>query len=579
MKTKFTLNLGFTLLLTVPALIAQNTRPDPKFHIYLCFGQSNMEAGAKAEEQDKGEVDPRFQMLAAVDMPRLNRTKGNWYVASPPLNRQENNMGPLDWFGRNMVSNLPEDVRVGVINVSVAGAKIELWEKDTYTNYLETAASWMKNICKQYDGNPYQRLVDMARIAQQHGVIKGILLHQGESNPNDPQWCNKVKGIYENLVTDLHLKSEEVPLLAGELVGLEEKGRCAAFNTNVLANLPKTLPNSHIISSRGCKGTGDGLHFSTAGMRELGKRFAIQMLKLQGREFNEVNRPGLLSASTDQVASSENATRTIEDGGTGPYPALMVSDSTLATHTIFRPKDLSPFGDGAKLPIVAWGNGACANSPWEHVNFLSEVASHGFLVIAIGPMPAEGQKGGPRGSTKSSLLTDAINWAIAQNGDDKSRYYRKLDTAKIAVAGMSCGGLQALEVAPDPRITTVMVCNSGILGNPRGGMSGMPSLTKDHLEKLHAPTIYILGGEKDIAYNNGMDDFRRLNHVPVFAANLNVGHGGTYGQPHGGDFAKVATAWLQWHLRGDPQAAEMFKGEPCGVAKMEGWKAEKKNIP
>ncbi len=213
------------------------------------------------------------------------------------------------------------------------------------------------------------------------------------------------------------------------------------------------------------------------------------------------------------------------------------------------------------------------------MNFLSEVASHGFLVIAIGPMPAEGQKGGARGSTKSSLLTDAINWAIAQNDDEKSQYYRKLDTAKIAAAGMSCGGLQALEVAPDPRITTVMVCNSGILGNPRAGMPGMPSLTKDHLANLHAPTIYILGGEKDIAYNNGMDDFRRINHVPVFAANLNVGHGGTYGRPHGGDFAKVATAWLQWQLRGDQQAAEMFKGEPCGVAKMEGWKAEKRIYP
>jgi dienelactone hydrolase len=279
------------------------------------------------------------------------------------------------------------------------------------------------------------------------------------------------------------------------------------------------------------------------------------------------------------ATNAEIASRTVEDGGTGPYPALMVSDSTLATHTIFRPKDLSPFAKAVKLPIVAWGNGACANSPWEHVNFLSEVASHGFLVIAIGPMPAEGQRGGARGSTKSSLLTDAINWAIDQNGNAKSHYYQKLDPAKIAVAGMSCGGLQALEVAPDPRITTSMICNSGILGNPRGGMPGMPGLTKDHLDKLHAPTIYILGGERDIAYNNGMDDFRRLNHLPVFAANLNVGHGGTYGQPHGGDFAKVATAWLQWHLKGDQRAAEMFKGDPCGVAKMEGWKAEKKNIP
>lgn len=250
---KITLNssVAAAALLVIASAFPQEHKPDPKFQIYLCFGQSNMEAGARPEEQDRGDVDPRFQMLTAVDMPRLDRNKGHWYLATPPLNRQENNMGPVDWFGRNMVANLPQDYRVGVINVSVAGARIELWEKDAYTNYLEPAASWMKNICKQYDGNPYQRLVDMARIAQQHGVIKGILLHQGESNPNDPQWCHKVKGIYENLMKDLHLQPEEVPLLAGELVSVEEKGRCAAFNTNVLANLPNVLPNSHIVSSKG----------------------------------------------------------------------------------------------------------------------------------------------------------------------------------------------------------------------------------------------------------------------------------------------------------------------------------------
>jgi hypothetical protein len=256
----------------------------------------------------------------------------------------------------------------------------------------------------------------------------------------------------------------------------------------------------------------------------------------------------------------------------------MASDRTLTNHTVFRPKDLTGFGPETKLPIIAWGNGACANSPWEHVNFLSEIASHGFLVVAIGPMPAEGQRGGRGGTTRSALLTDAINWAIAQNDDPSSQYFRKLAVDRIAVAGMSCGGLQALEVAPDTRITTAMICNSGILGNPGSGMAGMPKLVKAQLEKLHTPVIYILGGEKDIAYKNGMDDFRRITQVPAFAANLNVGHGGTYSQPHGGDFATVATAWFQWQLQGDPQAAAMFEGEPCGVARMAGWTVEKKGI-
>jgi hypothetical protein len=291
---------------------------------------------------------------------------------------------------------------------------------------------------------------------------------------------------------------------------------------------------------------------------------------------------GCQTDSADQAAaavSTETASRTIEDGGTGPYKALMASDSKLPTHTIFRPNDLAAFGKKAKLPIIAWGNGACANSPWEHVNFLSEIASHGFLIVAIGPMPAEGQRGGPGGTTKSAMMTDAINWAIAQNSEPSSPYYHRLDVSKIAVAGMSCGGLQTLEVAPDTRITTAMICNSGILGNPGSGMGGMPNLTKAQLEKLHTPVIYILGGPRDIAYTNGMDDFHRISNLPAFAANFDVGHGGTYSRPHGGEFAKVATAWLQWQLKGDKQAAKMFEGDPCGVAQMPGWKVEKKNIP
>ena len=288
---------------------------------------------------------------------------------------------------------------------------------------------------------------------------------------------------------------------------------------------------------------------------------------------------GLLnSASAQETAPTTKPTsRVVEDGGTGSYSAIMLSESTLPTHTVFRPKDLSAFGDKNKLPIIAWGNGACANSPWEHINFLSEVASHGFLVVAIGPMPQEGERGG--GKSTSSQMLDAINWAIAQNSDKKSPYFNKIDVTKIAVSGMSCGGLQTLETAPDPRVITAVICNSGIFVTAGSGMSGMPDLKKDHLLKLHTPTLYILGGEKDIAYGNGMDDFKRINHVPVFVANLNVGHGGTYSKPHGGEFAKVATAWFQWQLKGDKEAAKMFAGDPAGLSKSPDWKVEKKKIP
>jgi len=179
----------------------------------------------------------------------------------------------------------------------------------------------------------------------------------------------------------------------------------------------------------------------------------------------------------------------------------------------------------------------------------------------------------------SSQLLDAIDWAIAQNKDENSPYYKKIDVKRIAVSGMSCGGLQTLEVAPDPRIKTIIVCNSGIIGNAGQGMPGMPGLTKDHLKKLHTPTLYLLGGPSDIAYKNGMDDVERINHVPVFVANMDVGHGGTYRQPHGGEFARVATAWYLWQLKKDKKAALLFKGQPCGLAQSPGWTVEKKKMP
>ena len=284
------------------------------------------------------------------------------------------------------------------------------------------------------------------------------------------------------------------------------------------------------------------------------------------------------TALAQTAPAARPTSRVIEDGGTGPYKAIALQEASLATHTVFRPQDLSKFGPNNKLPIIAWGNGACANSPWEHVNFLSEVASSGFLVIAIGPLPLAGEKAsGPM--SKSTQLTDAIDWAIAQNSDKKSPLYNKIDITKIAVSGMSCGGLQTLEMAPDKRVTTAVIYNSGLFVTRGSGVSGMPDLPKEHLKKLHTPTLYVLGGEKDIAYANGMDDFKNINHVPVFVANMDVGHGGTYGQPHGGEFAKVATAWYKWQLKGDKEASKWFTGNPPGLAADKNWKVDKKNMP
>lgn len=300
----------------------------------------------------------------------------------------------------------------------------------------------------------------------------------------------------------------------------------------------------------------------------MGKNYQIDM-----RGIKTLLTFFILCIYLPQINAQEKS-RIIEDGGTGDYPAIMLSESSLPSHTVFRPQNLDSFGGEELLPIITWGNGACANSPWEHVNFLNEVASHGFIVIAIGPMPEEGEQ--TRDRSTSGQLLDGIEWAIAQAKNKNSIYYNKLDTNAIAVSGMSCGGLQTLEVAGDPRIKTIGVFNSGILPTPISGMPGMPQLEKSHLEKIHTPTLYLLGGESDIAYNNGMDDYNRINHVPVYIANMDVGHGGTYQQPNGGEFARVATAWYLWQLKNDKKASSFFVGDDCILCNSEIWTLEKK---
>jgi hypothetical protein len=273
--------MKLTLLSFVVLFFAATTgrAQDPNFYIFLCFGQSNMEGAAKIEEQDKTGVDERFQLLAAVDFPDMGRKQGQWSTAVPPLCRPHAGLGPADSFGRTLVAKLPPEIKVGVVHVAVGGCKIELFDKDAYKPLIANAPDWMANILRQYDDNPYARLVETAKIAQRAGVIRGILLHQGESNTGQTDWPAKVKGVYDNLLADLSLKAENVPLLAGEVVGADTQGQCAAMNP-IIAKLPETIPTAHVVSSKGCEALEDHLHFSPVGYRELGKRYAETMLPL-----------------------------------------------------------------------------------------------------------------------------------------------------------------------------------------------------------------------------------------------------------------------------------------------------------
>lgn len=274
-KNKIKLIVFIGLLLFTLNLFAQ----DSNFHIYLCFGQSNMEGLGKIEVQDSI-VDSRFQIMQAMDCSNLERTKDKWYTATPPLCQCESGLSPADYFGRTMVETLPDSIKIGLINVAIGGCDIRLFDKDDYKDYDSTfKEDWFINKIKTYKGNPYEYFINLAKLAQQDGVIKGILLHQGETNNGDEQWPLYVKKIYEDILEDLSLSADLVPLLSGEVVSAAENC-CAGMNT-IINKLPDTIPTAHVISSSDCT-TQDNAHFDSEGYRELGKRYAAKMLSLLG---------------------------------------------------------------------------------------------------------------------------------------------------------------------------------------------------------------------------------------------------------------------------------------------------------
>ena len=270
------------MLLSLP-LGTLNAAVDPNFYIFLCFGQSNMEGAARPEAVDLESPGPRFLLMPAVDFPDKGRKMGEWCEASAPLCRPNTGLTPADWFGRTLVASLPDDVKIGVIHVAIGGIDIKGFLPDSIENYRKTAPNWMTGMLAAYDNNPYERLVTLAKKAQKDGVIKGILMHQGETNTGDPKWAGMVKQVYDNLCGDLQLKPEDVPLYAGNIVQADGKGVCIGCKKQI-DELPLTLHTSQVISSDNCSNGPDRLHFDAAGYRELGCRYGEAVARNLGFE-------------------------------------------------------------------------------------------------------------------------------------------------------------------------------------------------------------------------------------------------------------------------------------------------------
>ena len=280
-----------------------------------------------------------------------------------------------------------------------------------------------------------------------------------------------------------------------------------------------------------------------------------------------------------QNTSNDNNSRP-DEPGTGPYPAIKEALSSLPDHVVYRPENLDSMGD-MKLGVVAWGTGGCSFDGASSRFHLLELASHGYLVIAGGRIlsgPGAGELDDPQRRTSYTSLTEAIDWALTENTRPDSPFYGRIDPEQVALSGFSCGGVQVNHTASDPRVKTLVMHNTGILNEALDVPAPLPdmALGKEALNDIHTPVIYILGGESDIAYENGMDDFNRLEHVPVAVANIDTGHGGTFQMPNGGKAAQVAVQWLNWQLRGERKAALFFIGPECGLCKDSDWTLARK---
>ena len=257
--------------------------------------------------------------------------------------------------------------------------------------------------------------------------------------------------------------------------------------------------------------------------------------------------------------------KVVEYGGSGRHKAIAVREKSLPDFVVYRPQNMDAAmrvgrqgmwaagnAKTEKLPVLVFCNGGCMDTSIGYENMLSDIASHGYVVVAIGELQMFAQHDKDQ-HTPSSMVKKALDWISQQAADPASPYYNKIDTEKIAAAGHSCGGAQVLANAADQRLKTYIILNAGM------GKMTMADASAKSLKSLHAPILYLVGGTTDVAWKNAQTDYDAIKKTPVVLAdNTQSGHGGTYEQPNGGANARMVRAWLDWQLKGRQDGKKTF---------------------
>ena len=264
-------------------------------------------------------------------------------------------------------------------------------------------------------------------------------------------------------------------------------------------------------------------------------------------------------------------TKNIDNGGTGMFKAIAVKESGMPDFVIYRPKDLMhAHARCGALPLLMFANGGCMDTSIGYERMLTEIASHGYIVMAIGEMQ-DVRNDRKESHTPSSELKRGLDWIVQQSVTKGSDYYQNIDTARIGAAGHSCGGAQVLANAADARLKTYLILNAGM------GDMEMAGASKASLPNMHGPALYIVGGPSDVAFENAQKDYERITDTPVaLADHPTSGHGGTYEHPYGGDYGRMVIDWLDWQLKGEKAKAAIFLDGK--LDKYEGWTIKAKNF-